>query len=269
MRVLITGHEGFIGSALAFEMRKAGHEVSGLSLEDSSGLSKYLDQLSKLRPEVVFHIGANSDTLQTNLQLMMTQNVLATQSLVDYCRLSETKLIFSSSASVYGDGNGVPLNLYAWTKLIGENYVLASGGVALRYFNVYGPGENHKGRMASFALQALVRNRDEIPVLLFPMTPRRDFVYIQDVVVANFRAMEAYSECSGRFFDVGTGSARSFEEVLSLLQIEWDYLPKSAIPQGYQFFTEAAPERFVPGWEPSFSLERGLSAYRNHFELPA
>ena len=109
--------------------------------------------------------------------------------LVDHAYNLNKKIIYSSSAANEGSGNGIPNNIYGWSKLLAENYGIAKGGdfIALRYFNVYGPGEEHKGKMASMAYQAYKKGE----VYLFPGGPTRDFIYIEDVVKANITAVNA------------------------------------------------------------------------------
>ena len=173
-------------------------------------------------------------------------------------------MIYSSSAAAYGTEGKYPSNLYGWSKYVAEDYVCKSGGVALRYFNVYGPGEEKKGKMASFLFQACSSIKSGGEVSLFPGKPTRDFVYIDDVASANLYAFENYSRLVGHFYDVGTGESRSFEDVLTLASIGYSYLDEDKIPQGYQFFTRSRTEKWMQGWNPAYPLERGVSEYLNY-----
>jgi len=140
------------------------------------------------------------------------------------------------------------------------------GGVSLRYFNVYGPGENHKGEMASFVYQAWKGWQQGHTPMLFPLNPKRDFVHVDDVIMANIAALDSFSELAGYYFEVGTGQARSFEDCLSIFDIPWSYTDEEKIPSGYQFHTQAMPSRFLPNWKPMHNLESGLRSYLLHLK---
>jgi ADP-L-glycero-D-manno-heptose 6-epimerase len=159
------------------------------------------------------------------------------------------------------------MNLYAWSKRAAEDYVVANNGVALRYFNVYGPGEGHKGKMASVAYQLWQKHIKGEEIKLFPNKPTRDFVYVKDVVDANIHADEYYydQDLGQMAYDVGTCNSRSFEDVLQLLGIEnYSYHPESMIPEGYQFYTKAEEAMLLPKWSPKYSLEDGISDYKKY-----
>jgi ADP-L-glycero-D-manno-heptose 6-epimerase len=196
----------------------------------------------------------------------MVQNFLTTDIVSEWAWANGAKLIYSSSAASYGTNGDHPSNLYGWSKYTAERAVLARGGIGLRYFNVYGPGEQNKARMASFAFQACMKFAEGEDVRLFPGEPKRDFVHVSDVVTANLFAAERYDEFSGQRFDVGTGVASSFESVLTTLGIPWGYYEETDIPKGYQSFTRAKPENFMPGWGPRVFIEDGMSRYRSQLD---
>ena len=139
--------------------------------------------------------------------------------------------------------------------------MISKGGIALRYFNVYGPGEHNKGRMASVAYQMDQKFKSGDSINLFPGKPTRDFVYVKDVVSANVHALEDYSSLRGNYYEVGSGESRPFEDVLGSLGIPFTYHPEESIPEGYQFFTMSDSTKWMPGWSPKWNLERGLSDY--------
>jgi ADP-L-glycero-D-manno-heptose 6-epimerase len=192
---------------------------------------------------------------------MMIRNYESTKTLVDWAVKKSAGIIYSSSAATYGENGLYPSNLYGWSKYAAEDYVRLNGGVSLRYFNVYGPGENHKGKMASFFLQALTKQASGKEIKLFPKKPKRDFVYIKDVLSANLYAMSKYSELAKGVFDVGSCQPRSFEDGLEILKIEFSYAEESEIPKGYQFYTSGEYHKLMPGWKPKYSLELGLADY--------
>lgn len=264
MKILVTGHYGFIGSNLISQLRSLGHEVSGLDREifyigiwkDSLEIT-----LKAINPDCVFHVGANSNTMESDVNTMMSENFDFTYGLALWCSENNVPLIYSSSASVYGNYDG-KRNLYAWSKYSAEAVVLMMGGVALRYFNVYGAGEEHKGAMASIMYQSWRQQREGHLVVLFPLNPKRDFVYVDDVASANIHAMNHYGVLGGYSYDVGTGKARTFEEVMQIMKVPYRVSEDiSIIPDNYQFYTQADPERFMEGWEPRYKLEEGIETY--------
>lgn len=262
--LLVTGSSGFIGKNLSDFLNQLGFKVELLDAEyfgNEDWGTTLLNQLNKISPDAIFHVGACSNTLESNVQLMMLQNYESTKLISDWCSFRGRKLIYSSSAANYGVKGKFPSNLYGWSKYVAEDYVCKSGGVALRYFNVYGPGEEHKGNMASFLYQAHLHREMGEKVRLFPGGPTRDFVYVKDITVANLYALENFSELSGHFYDVATAQSRSFEEVLALAAIEFSYTEESKIPKGYQFYTCGDPQKWMPGWRPKFPLERGVNEY--------
>jgi ADP-L-glycero-D-manno-heptose 6-epimerase len=142
--------------------------------------------------------------------------------------------------------------------------VVKCGGVALRYFNVYGPLEGHKGKMASVAYQMLEKQKEGQEIKLFPNKPQRDFVYVKDVVSANLFAMENYQENRGQWYEVGSGENRTFEDVLDILSIPYTYHKEEDIPKGYQFYTKSDKTKWMYGWESEYGLERGIRDYLNY-----
>lgn len=263
MRALVTGSKGFIGKNLVQKI-KNNYEVFELGEEifDSENWSDLLLLLLVgMKPSVVFHVGACSDTLQMNVNYMMTRNFESTKIISDYCKENNVSLIFSSSAASYGTNNLYPSNLYGWSKYVSEQYVISNGGVALRYFNVYGPGEELKGTMSSVAYQMFMKYKMGQDIKIFPKNPTRDFVYVKDVIDANIFAYQNYKELLGEYYDVGSGESKSFEEVLNIMEIPFTYHPDWMIPEGYQFFTCSDKTKWMAGWEPNYNLKDGLKDY--------
>lgn len=261
-RIIITGSQGFIGSNLKKELSPK-YEIIEIN-EDIFEDLKWREEVSKyfwLDVEAVFHIGACSNTLEQDVNYIMLVNYEFTKHLTDLCISKNVPIIYSSSAANYGTNGEYPSNLYGWSKYTAEDYVVSNGGIALRYFNVYGPGEENKGSMASVAYQMTSSYREGKEIKLFPKNPRRDFVYVKDIVSANIHAFEDYDILKGRYYEVGSGEARPFEDVLNILKIPFTYHPKESIPKGYQFFTQSDKRRWMPGWNSEWNLERGLSDY--------
>ncbi len=261
--ILITGTKGFIGKNLAYELSDLFliHEINEDIFESDNWGDALLKKLQDIDPDVIFHIGACSDTLETDVNYMMIRNFEFTKILSEYSFTNETKLIYSSSAANYGTNNLYPSNLYGWSKYVAEQFVIQNGGIALRYFNVYGPGESNKGRMASVAYQMLEKIRNGEEVKLFPGEPKRDFVYIKDVISANIFAYKNYDDLVYEYYDVGCGESRTFEDVMNILELPYTYYREDEIPLGYQFFTQSNKEKWMPGWYPEYPLEMGLKNY--------
>lgn len=263
-KYLVTGSQGFIGKNLVRALLASEADILEINediFEDASWSEILSAKILDYRPDVFFHVGACSNTLESRSQYIMERNFESTKVLVDLSKVLEVPMIYSSSAANYGVNGRYPSNLYGWSKYVAEKYVSSNRGVSLRYFNVYGPGENHKGRMASFFHQALnLAERGEMPQL-FPGTPKRDFIYIPDVISANLTAVENFPMIRGGIFDVGTGVARSFEEALDFMNIEYRYAAQESVPIGYQNFTCADQLKMLPGWQSRYSLEDGLKEY--------
>lgn len=266
MKALITGSKGFIGQNLMDVLLKD-FIVSEIN-EDIFKLPDWNNRLwlnlISFDPDVIFHVGACSDTLEQDVNYMMELNFEFTKSLVDWSVQNNKKLIYSSSAASYGTNNIYPSNLYGWSKYVAEQYVISNNGIALRYFNVYGPKEEHKGKMASLAYQFFQKNLIGEECKLFPLNPRRDFVYVRDVVSANLYAFENYNRLNKKYYDVGSGEARRFEEVMEIMGIPYSYHEEEKIPKGYQFYTCSNKENWMNGWEAKYNLEKGLLEYKEY-----
>lgn len=259
MKILVTGYKGFIGKNI---LKKKGYQfikLDGEYFNEPNPKEFLLAFLESNQPDAVLHIGACSDTLNIDVQFMMERNYLSTKWLMDWCKEKGKKIIYSSSAAIYGVDGSKPSNLYGWTKMLGEDYVVSNGGIALRYFNVYGPGEEHKGKMASMIYQIL--NSDNIK--LFPNKPKRDFVYVDDVVRANFYALDYYEVLKGKWYDVGTTQNVEFETVCDILNKPYEYKDESEIPIGYQFNTKATFEKLMGGWQPIVDINIGIKKLKS------
>jgi ADP-L-glycero-D-manno-heptose 6-epimerase len=249
--IVVTGGAGFIGSDLVRSLNERGLDelVVVDDLSDSSKIrnlrdcrvADYLDKSEFLRaaregifpkPEAILHQGACSDTMESDGRYMMEVNYAYSKALLHYSIEREIPFIYASSASVYGAGstfveaaaNESALNVYAFSKLLFDRYVrrimtkASSQIVGLRYFNVYGPGERHKGRMASVAHHFNEQYRRDGQVRLFVGSggygdgaQERDFVWVGDVAAVNLHFMD-HPDVSG-VFNVGTGRSRSFNDV--------------------------------------------------------
>ncbi len=233
--------------------------------------------------DVIFHKAAVTDTTVTDQRLMMETNADSLRHLLDAALEWNAKVIYASSAGVYGntpapmreDRGLEPENVYGFSKLmmdrIAQDYMERFPElrvVGLRYFNVYGPREAYKGKSASMIYQlALKILHGQKPKLFKWGEQKRDFVYVRDVIKANLLALER--DVSG-IFNIGTGRARSFNEIMEILNRELgtDYEPEyfDCPYDFYQEYTEAdiSRAREELGYEPTYSLEEGIRDYLRH-----
>jgi ADP-L-glycero-D-manno-heptose 6-epimerase len=255
---IITGTEGFIGKAVLKALKLRGDFVYQIH-QDKNQWENDLEIENQIKDcDGIFHIGAISDTTLQDCNEMLYWNYTLSKKLFNLARKYNKKVVYSSSAANYGNGNGIPNNIYGWSKLLAEEYGLKACEkfIALRYFNVYGPGEEHKGKMASVAYQAYKAGNFK----LFPGDIKRDFVYVTDIVRANLHAMTL----ERGVFDVGTGEAETFEELVRGMRINYDFHSKDMIPNWYQYFTQANKDKFMPGWSPLYRVVDGTKEYRQY-----
>jgi ADP-L-glycero-D-manno-heptose 6-epimerase len=303
VRVLVTGGAGFVGSNLAKRLSAEGHESVALDDFSSGAWTNLIDHTGDVLTadlaadvasfaarepfEVIFHEASITDTTVMDQRKMMHNNVEGFRNLLELAVAWRSRVIWASSAATYGRGpapmkenqRAEPLNVYGYSKLamerLAERYAgrLAHPIVGLRYFNVYGPGENHKGKFASMigqlARQMRAGNR---PRIFTDGEQKRDFVYIDDVVGANLKAMTSRS--SG-VFNVGSGAAASFNQIVEQLNrvLKTDLQP-DYFDNPYAFFqtwTEAdlTHSRSGLGYDPQFDLRRGVEAYAQSGQLGA
>lgn len=238
-----------------------------------------LERLNAYRFDYIFHQAAISDTTVMDQDAILRANVNAYKDLLEICVKTNAQMIYASSAGVYGNspapnsiGSGeIPENVYGFSKLMMDNLTFNYMQkyphlkiVGLRYFNVYGENELYKGKTASMILQLGLQALKNKKVRLFKMgEQRRDFVYIQDVIQANIKAINAKK--SG-VYNVGSGSARSYNDIIACLKTDLGDFSVEYIDNPYNFFqthTEAniILTREFLDYAPRFSLEVGIKNY--------
>jgi ADP-L-glycero-D-manno-heptose 6-epimerase len=142
------------------------------------------------------------------------------------CKSKNIPMVYSSSAANYGTNNEHPSNLYGWSKYAAEDYVINNGGIGLRYFNVYGPGEQNKGKMASVAFQMNEKRKNNEEIKLFPKSPKRDFVYVKDVISANIYAFKNYEKLTEQQKDKAFDNAIDNNKGCYLFEYYYEILTK-------------------------------------------
>lgn len=313
--IIVTGGAGFIGSNLVKGLNDRGKSdilvVDDLSHGDkfknllALDFADYIDKDDFIKAvadgkydsagiEAIFHNGACSDTMEYNGKYMMGVNFEYSKVLLDFCLRQRIPFIYASSASVYGNGlNGFSespecewaLNVYAFSKLLFDRYVrrimpkAETQIVGLRYYNVFGPQENHKGKMASVAYHFFHQLEKDGTMRLFRGTEgyadggqKRDFVYVKDVVDVNLFFGDN-PEKSG-IFNCGTGQANTFNAVAQAMikangggRIEYIDFPET-LKGKYQNFTEAdLADLLAVGYDKPFTeLETAVADYYGYLK---
>ncbi|BAV08611.1 ADP-glyceromanno-heptose 6-epimerase precursor [Filimonas lacunae] len=318
--IVVTGAAGFISSCLVQFLNSKGHD--NLILVDDFGEEKkranwegksyirtverqsffsWLEEKSPL-VQFVFHLGARTDTTEFNYAIHEELNVQYSQDMWKYCTANNVPLVYASSAATYGGGElGYddsheiveklqPLNPYGVSKNEFDKWALQQTEqppfwAGLKFFNVYGPNEYHKARMASVIFHSFNQIQQNGVVKLFRSHREgikdgeqlRDFVYVKDVVKVMYWLMEHTHKAGNGLYNLGTGTARSFIDLVKATyagldkqsNIEFIDMPED-IRDKYQYFTEANMKKLHDAGysEPFYSLEAGVDDYvRNYLKV--
>ena len=312
--IVVTGSNGFIGSNLIKGLNKEGYKdiiavddhsnpelkenIAHCDIQEYVEIDEFLRDVQQNKIDgsdlrAIFHQGACSNTMEWDAEYLYKNNLLYSKELLNLSKQSNTPLIYASSASVYGSGkvfeesleNEDPINLYAYSKFkfdqlvrqeLNQNHTQIVG---LRYFNIYGPQENHKGNMASVAYHLHNQLKSNNKIKLFEGSDgfddgeqRRDFIYVEDVVKVNLWFLKNI-KISG-IFNVGTGKSQTFNDVANAVidwngkgKIEYIKFPEN-LKGAYQSFTEANISKLrEAGYNDEFlSVQEGVKCYLDSLE---
>jgi ADP-L-glycero-D-manno-heptose 6-epimerase len=317
--LLVTGGAGFIGSNVVASLNEAGRAdivVNDLLGQDGKWRNLQKRRLADVVPpdelfrwldgrqlQAVIHLGAISDTTARDGDAVLDSNFRLSLKLLDWCAETRTPFIYASSAATYGDGAAGfvddcspaalqrlrPLNLYGWSKHLFDQVVaerhagrqkLPPQWAGLKFFNVFGPNEYHKGEMMSLLAKRFDDGKGGKPIRLFKShrdgiadgDQRRDFIHVDDAVAVVRWLVDTPSVCG--MFNVGTGQARSFRDMMLAMfaalgrppNIEYVDMP-AAIRDQYQYFTQASVENLRrAGYNAGFTpLEDAVKRYVGGF----
>lgn len=316
--IVVTGAAGFIGSCMVGFLNRNGYEnlilVDDFSREEKKGnlvgkkfihkieRESFFDWLAHQKPEIkaVIHLGARTDTTEFDYSIHDVLNVQYSKQIWAYCSAHQIPLVFASSAATYGSGaKGYednhdlpfelePLNPYGVSKNEFDKWALQQTTqpdkwFGLKFFNVYGPNEYHKGRMASVIFHAFHQIQKNGYVNLFKShrsdfkdgQQLRDFIYVKDVISVCLWFLE--HEAPSGLYNLGTGNARTFEDLVKATfsamylkpEIKYIDMPED-IRDKYQYFTEAKMDKLrSTGFNNPFTtLEEGITDYVTNYLIP-
>ena len=316
--IVVTGGAGFIGSAIVWKLNTLGEKniiiVDELGLDEKwknlveldfddfinkNEFIKLIDSGLPFKTEAIIHMGANSSTTEKDADHLLENNYEYTKKLAEYCIDNNVRFIYASSAATYGDGalgfddsealspDLKPLNMYGYSKNLFDVWAIRHNIidkiVGLKYFNVFGPNEYHKGDMRSVVHKAYEQIRDKGSVKLFKSGNKkykdgeqmRDFIYVKDAVEMTLFFLDKKDK--NGLFNVGTGIARTWNDLVTAIfnstgkdvNIEYINLPEH-LKLKYQYFTEAKLDKIKKaGYQnPLYSLEEAVADYVKSYLLP-
>ncbi len=316
--IVVTGGAGFIGSAIVWKLNQLGEKdiiivdelgldekwknLVGLDFDDFINKHEFIKLVETglpFKPKAIIHMGANSSTTEKDADHLLENNYEYTKKLAKYCLEQDARFIYASSAATYGDGvlgfedsealspDLKPLNMYGYSKNLFDVWAIRhkviDRMVGLKYFNVFGPNEYHKGDMRSVVHKAYEQIRDKGLVKLFKSRNNkykdgeqmRDFIYVKDAVDMTLFFLDKKDK--NGIFNVGTGKARTWKDLVTAIfnstgkdvNIEYIDLPEHLVLK-YQYFTEAKLDKIKKaGYQkPLHTLEEGVADYVKNYLMP-
>ena len=315
MKIIVTGGTGFIGSAIVWRLNELGHDdilivdraddtdkwknLTPLKFADYIEADDFLDDLGGFKDaDVIFHMGACSSTTETDADYMLRNNYQYTRDLAEFAIANDVRFIYASSAATYGDGSagmndGIddldslrPLNIYGYSKQLFDQYAARNRMfekiVGLKYFNVFGPNENHKGDMRSLVNKAFDQINDTGILRLFKShIPDyadgefgRDFVYVKDAVEMTLHFME---NGTGGLFNIGSGRMNTWNSLADAIfkaldlpkKVEFSDMPEN-LRDRYQYHTQADLTRLrAAGYNTKTTpLDAAVTDYVRNYLVP-
>jgi ADP-L-glycero-D-manno-heptose 6-epimerase len=317
-RVLVTGGAGFIGSALVWALNRRGCEdivvcdILGIDAKwrnlaplkfadyvEAEALIPKLQSGALGRFDLILHMGACSSTTERDASYLIRNNYAYTKDLCAWALANQTRFVYASSAATYGDGSSgmndgesqleklQPLNMYGYSKHLFDLHAMRGGFlkkvVGLKYFNVFGPNEDHKGDMRSLVHKSYAQVQNENVIRLFKSyrkdyrdgKQKRDFLYVKDAVAMTLHV--AATPKAGGLYNIGSGQARTWIDLANAVfkavdrkpRIKFIKMPKT-IRDKYQYFTQADISRLrASGYKAKVtSLEEAVKDYVRNYLVP-
>ena len=268
MRILVTGHKGYIGAHIYKVLKNRGYGVQGIDLKDGDDI---LHCLPDENFDYVFHLAAlpRVEYSVKNPSYTLKQNVLVTSTLLEWAKDHKVKrVVFSSSSAAMGDGNGVPKSPYGLHKLMSEmecrlfSELYGIDTVCLRYFNAYSEDQSFGGAYSTAicAWMEMIRRGKSLRID-GDGEQTRDLVHVEDIVSANIFCMEYPESFSGKWLNVGSGSSVSMNYIKEFInkyhKTEWTNAPER--PGDVRHTLAEITELKKIGWEPKITIDEGLS----------
>ena len=267
MKILVTGHKGYIGSHVSLELKNQNHEVCGIDLKDGEDI---LHCLPDDNFDYVFHLAAcpRVDYSVKKPAYTMKQNVLVTSTLLEWAKDHGVKrVIFSSSAAVNGNGDGIPQSPYGLHKLVNEmecrlySQLYGLDTVCLRYFNVYSEDQEYGGSYSTVVCAWLEMIKQGKPLCIDGDGEQtRDLIHVNDIVSANIFCMKYQGVFNGKWFNVGSGTSVSLNYIKRFIDQNYDVIWKH-MPERVGDIKESQAdisELRRLGWKPKVTIEEGL-----------